>query len=139
MVAFIRGGEPFLSQGQIYVKLLPNGESRQLTNTEERKYGPVFTPDGSRVAYTRVSSSNLGSWDTWTVPVLGGEPTRLLPNASGLTRISEQRVLFSEIKSGLHMGIVSAQENRADQRAIYLPEHERGMAHYLTGRLYEKS
>src|SRR5207244_9969052 len=67
MVTFIRGGESFLSRGQIYVKLLPNGESRQLTNVLERKYGPVFTPDGSRVAYTMVSPSGLGSWDTWTV------------------------------------------------------------------------
>ena len=27
MVAFIRGGDYFLSRGQIYAKLLPNGES----------------------------------------------------------------------------------------------------------------
>ena len=32
MVTFIRGGEFFLSRGQIYVKLLPNGESVRLTN-----------------------------------------------------------------------------------------------------------
>ena len=32
MVTFIRGGEFFFSAGQIYVKLLPNGESVRLTN-----------------------------------------------------------------------------------------------------------
>ena len=52
MVTFIRGGEFFYSSGQIYVKLLPNGESMQLTNDAVAKYGPVFTPDGSRIAYT---------------------------------------------------------------------------------------
>jgi serine/threonine protein kinase len=130
MVTFIRGGDPFLSQGQIYVKLLPNGDSRRLTSGADRKYAPVFAPDGSRIAYSTVLPSGRGSWDTWTVPVLGGEPTRLLPNASGLTWISEQRVLFSEITSGLHMGIVSALENRADTRTVYLPEHERAMAHF---------
>jgi len=130
MVTFIRGGDAFLSRGQIYVKLLPNGDSRQLTNVPERKYGPVFTPDGSRVAYTMLKASTGGAWDTWTVPVLGGESTRLLPNASGLTWMSDHRVLFSEIKSGLHMGIVSAEENRGDEREIYFPTHERAMAHY---------
>jgi Tol biopolymer transport system component len=40
-------------------------------------------------------------------------------------------MLFSEIKgSGLHMGIVTANANRADKREIYFPEHERAMAHY---------
>jgi len=136
MVTFIRGGEFFLSQdGQIYVKLLPNGESVRLTNDAGRKYGPVFTPDGSRIAYTKITGS-LGSpsysWDTWTVPVLGGQPTLLLPNASGLTWITDQRVLFSEIMTGttLHMGIVAATEGRAESREIYFPPHQSAMAHY---------
>jgi Tol biopolymer transport system component len=128
MVTFIRGGDSFLSRsGQIYVKLLPNGESVPLTNSTRPKYGPVFTPDGSRIAYTQVTS---GSWDTWTVPVLGGQPTRFLPNASGLTWIADHLVLFSEIKTGLHMGIVSATEARADSRDIYIQPNEHAMAHY---------
>ena len=132
MVTFIRGGESFLSNGQIYVKLLPNGESVRLTNKQGAKYGPVFTPDGSRIAYTalRTLGESL-SWDTWTVPVLGGEPRRLLPNASGLTWMTDGRLLFAEIKGGeLHMGIVTATESRADSREIYFPTHERAMAHY---------
>ena len=127
MVTFKRGGTSFLSPGQIFVKLLPNGESVQLTTSAGRKYGPVFTPDGSRVAYTQVDS---GKWDTWTVPVLGGQPVRLLPNASGLTWIADHRVLFSEIKTGLHMGIVTATDNRADVREIYIQPDEHAMAHY---------
>jgi dipeptidyl aminopeptidase/acylaminoacyl peptidase len=55
----------------------------------------------------------------------------LLPNASGLTWISDQNVLFAEIKgSSLHMGIVTASETRAQSRDIYLPGHESAMAHY---------
>ena len=129
MVTFIRGGEFFFSSGQIYVKLLPNGESVRLTNDAGRKFGPVFSPDGSRIAYTKVTP---GSWDTWTVPVLGGQPARLLPNASGLTWITDSRVLFSEIMAGtvFHMGIVTATEGRAESREIYFPPHESGMAHY---------
>ena len=127
MVTFKRGEDSFLSSGQIYVKLLPNGESVQLTTDAGRRYGPVFTPDGSRIAYTQVTA---GSWDTWTVPVLGGQPTRFLPNASGLTWIADHRVLFSEIKTGLHMGIVTATEGRAESREIYIQPDEHAMAHY---------
>jgi Tol biopolymer transport system component len=128
MVTFIRGGESFLSSGQIYVKLLPNGESVRLTNDAGEKYGPVFTPDGSRVAYTNLS---WNGFDTWTVPVLGGSPVRLLPNAAGLTWITDQRVLFSEIMGGaIHMGIVTATVSRAESQEIYFPAAERGMAHY---------
>jgi hypothetical protein len=38
MLTFIRGGEFFWSTGQIYVKLLPNGESVPLTNDAGRKF-----------------------------------------------------------------------------------------------------
>ena len=81
MLTFIRGGEGFLSQGQVHVKLLPNGESVPLTTNRNLKYAPVFTPDGARVAYTELTPAG-DSWDTWTVPVLGGPPRMLLPNAS---------------------------------------------------------
>ncbi|HZQ55737.1 MAG TPA: protein kinase [Bryobacteraceae bacterium] len=130
MVTFIRGGQFFQSRGQIYVKLLPDGEAKQLTNEPDLKYAPVFTPDGSRIAYTLLKPG--GSWDTWTVPVLGGQSTLLLPNASGLTWLSNKQVLFSEIKkgTGTHMGIVTSAEDRSDERPIYFPAHRRGMAHY---------
>ena len=127
MVVFKRGEDSFLSSGDIYVKLLPNGEAVKLTTEPARRFGPVFTPDGSRIAYTQVTA---GSWDTWTVPVLGGQPTRFLPNASGLTWIADHRVLFSEIKTGLHMGIVTATEGRTESREIYLQPDEHAMAHY---------
>jgi Tol biopolymer transport system component/predicted Ser/Thr protein kinase len=132
MVAFFRGGEYFMGSGQIYVKLLPDGESKQLTFDSSLKYDPVFTPDSSRVAYTGRFPNKERTWNTWTVPVLGGEPTRLMVNAAGLSWIGPDRVLFSEIMAGtaLHMGIVTAKENRAEERSIYFPEHERAMAHY---------
>ena len=127
MLAFKRGDEsPFLGTGQIWVRL-SNGESVQLTTEVGRKFAPVFSRDGTRVAYTNVLS---GAWDTWTVPVQGGQPMRLLPNASGLRWIGNHEVLFSEIKSGLHMGIVTATESRAAWREIYIQPEEHAMAHY---------
>jgi Tol biopolymer transport system component/DNA-binding winged helix-turn-helix (wHTH) protein len=131
MVAFIRGGTAFLGRGQIYVKLLPAGEPIRLTNETRQIFAPTFTPDGTRVAYSVVEAASNGvAWETWTVPVSGGEATRLLPNASGLTWIGDRTVLFSELKTGLHMGIVTATEDRAGRREIYFPAHERAMAHF---------
>ena len=130
MVTFLRGGGLFPTSGQIYVKLLPNGDSVELTKGAATRFGPVFTPDGTRIAYTEVEAGASGvSWDTWTVPVLGGQPSRLLPNASGLSWLDDQHVLFSEIMSGLHMGIVTSTQGRSQERQIYFPDHERAMAH----------
>jgi serine/threonine protein kinase len=133
MVTFIRTSSTaqFPRLGDVYVKLLPSGESVRLTNSIQARYAPTFTPDGSRVAFTQISPSAPPSWDTWTVPIGGGEPTRMLPNASGLGWIDAQHVLFSQIMgNGIHMGIVTSTTGRADEHEIYYPGHERAMAHY---------
>jgi serine/threonine protein kinase len=132
MVTFVRSDTTFPWRGDVYVKLLSGGDAVRLTNGVAPRYAPVFTPDGSRIAYTQLSRTpGRTSWDIWTVPIGGGEPTRMLPNAAGLVWIDSQHVLFSEIKgSGLHMGIVTAMISRSGQREIYFPEHERAMAHY---------
>jgi Tol biopolymer transport system component/tRNA A-37 threonylcarbamoyl transferase component Bud32 len=125
MLTFIRGPSSFTTAGQIYVKMLPSGEPVQLTHDDRHKMSPVFSPDGSRIAY-----SVAPHWDTWVVPVLGGEPRLWLPNASGLGWIGKSKLLFSEIKDGnLHMALVTADESRAASRDLYVPPHERGMVH----------
>ncbi len=124
MLAFIRGGDTFITPGQVYVELLPDGEPVQLTRDGTPKMSPVFSPDGSRIVY-----STAFPWDTWVVPVLGGAPHRMLANASGLRWIDQDHILFSEIKSGVHMAIVTAQQSRAGQRDVYVPRQQRGMAH----------
>jgi eukaryotic-like serine/threonine-protein kinase len=127
MVTFIRGPQTFWGPGQIYVKALPDGEPVQLTADSSDKMSPAFAPDGARIAYTTVSSQF--GWDTWAVPVVGGEPRRWLDNASGLVWGGPRDVLFSEMKKGTHMGIVASDESRSDQHGVYLPANERAMAH----------
>src|SRR5512144_294643 len=126
MVTFIRSVDTFISPGEIYVKQLPDGEPVQLTDDGFGKMSPVFSPDGSRIAYTR----EPWPWDMWIVPVLAGKPRLWLPNASGLTWIDRDRILFSEVKKGFHMALVTATESRADQRDVYVPaDRIGGMAH----------
>ena len=130
LLAFIEGGDPFLSPGQIWLRLLPDGDPVQLTHTSGLIFAPTFTPDGTHVAYSAVDQGAGGTWNTWIVPITGGQPTQLLPNASALTFIGPHTVMYSEFKTGLHLGIVTSRDDRSQHREIYLPSHERAMAHY---------
>jgi len=127
VLAFIRGSGAFLSADQIYVRILPDGETRRLTDDGRLKYGPVFSPDGSEIAYTVLDPF---SFTTYVVPVLGGDSRLLLSNAAGLSWLDQNRLLFSEIRTGIHLGVVSASPTRSGMHDIYFPAHERGMAHY---------
>lgn len=135
MLAFVRGESTVGGPGQIYVKLLPDGEPLQLTH-----YGPNatisrprFSLDGARIAYGIMENWVL---DTWVVPVLGGQPRLFLANSMGLTWIETEagqpRVMYSELTGkGAQMGIFTSTESRAQQRTIYMPRAEdAGMAHF---------
>jgi len=126
MLSFIRGNESFISLGEIYVKFLPDGQPVQLTHDGTHKLSPAFSPDGSVIAY-----SGVDPWNTFEVSVLGGEPRLKLPNASSLTWIEGgKRLLYSEIKEGLHMAVVTSDEGRGNSRDVYVPAGDRSMAHH---------
>jgi Tol biopolymer transport system component len=125
ILAFVRSDDTFLGPGEIYAKLLPDGEPVQLTHDGLMKMSPQFSPDGSRIAYT----VGPNTWDTWVVPVMGGQPRVMLPNAAAVTWVDARHVLFSEIKTGVHMALATSSESRTESRDIYLPPRERGMAH----------
>ena len=44
------------SRGQIYVKILPQGEPVQLTRDPSTQEQPVFSPDGARIIYTSLAT-----------------------------------------------------------------------------------
>jgi eukaryotic-like serine/threonine-protein kinase len=126
MLAFIRGSNSFFGPGQIYVKFLPDGDPVQLTHDSKAKLSPAFSPDGSRIAY-----GTGPPFDMWEVPVIGGEPHIMLPNATSLTWIDRgRRLLFSEIKEGLHMVVVTTDLGRGQRREVYVPSGDRSMAHH---------
>jgi serine/threonine protein kinase/Tol biopolymer transport system component len=128
MLAFIRGSATLQSEGQLYLKLLPDGQALPITNDAREKMAPVFSPDGTRVAYSVNSKDD--PWATWLVPTLRGEPRPWLHNASGLTWVGPHQLLFSEIKRGVHMAIVTANDSRTDSRDVYVPADELGRAHH---------
>ncbi len=126
MLSFIRGSNSFMGPGQVYVKLLPGGEPVQLTNDGTSKLSPSFSPDNSSIAY-----STMDPWNTLEVPVLGGSQHMLLPNSSSLTWIDGgKRLLFSELREGAHMVVVTTDESRGNSRDVYVPAGKRSMAHH---------
>jgi serine/threonine protein kinase/Tol biopolymer transport system component len=125
-LAFIRGDDSFLGGGELYVKLLPTGEPVQLTHDAIGKFAPSFSPDNARIAYSTVQP-----WDTWEVGLLGGEPHILLPNSSSVSWIDGgKRLLFSEMKEGMHMSLATADDDRGNSRDVYVPSDRRSMAHH---------
>lgn len=131
MLAFYRSSNPFLTPDQIWVKLLPNGEPVQVTHDPRDKYDIAFSPDGARIAYTAFHEGDTQfPFDTASVSSLGGESQLMLPNAAGLSWLDDHHLLFSQIKAGVHMGIVTAEPDRSQLREIYFPAQDRGMAHY---------
>jgi Tol biopolymer transport system component len=136
MLAFIRGESTFSGPGQIYVKLLPDGDPVQLTKDQRIKRSVKFSADGARLAYSTVDDRGV-ILDTWVVPILGGQPRLFLTNAEGLTWIPQGNhvaggpplVLFAAMTGrGIQKAIVSSTESRTAHRTVYLPP-ESGMAH----------
>lgn len=132
LVAFIRGSGDFggtASPGQIWLKSLPDGEPVRLTNTALRKQTIGFSPDGSKLYFTQVEAGF--AWNTYELQLLGGQEAKLfMPNATGLSWISNNRVLFSTIGTGIHMKLATTNASRTEQRDIYVPRDEnQGMVH----------
>jgi len=132
MVAFIRGAGDFASsanRGQLWSKALPDGEPVQLTRTPQRKHTPAFSLDGTRVYFTQIQTSF--AWNTYEIPLLGAaDPKLFMANATGLSWVAKDRVMYSAIKNGIHMALLTSNLSRSDERDIYVPaDHLQGMIH----------
>jgi len=126
ILTFIRGQSTFFGPGQIEAKVLPSGDAVELTHDGQLKMSPQFSADGSTIAYTVFSGNH---WDTWSVPLLGGEPKKVISNGEGLTWIGPDQLLFSQIITGSHMSLITSGQGGDPRRDVYVPPRDRGMAH----------
>src|SRR5262245_40745773 len=123
MLTFLRGPRTVNTPGDVYVMMLPNGPTLQLTHdAAQEKQDPVFSHDGATIAFTK-------PYETWTVPVSGGQAQLWLPNASGLRWIDSKTLIFSEMLRTPHMRIPTSDVSRTQPPAVYVPEDGPGMAH----------
>src|SRR5262249_52791592 len=126
MLAFLRGPRTLITTGDVYVMVLPKGPTLQLTHDEsQEKADPVFSTDGSTVAYT-------AQFQTWTVPVAGGKPQPWLPNAASLHWVDANMLLFSTLAGSgpvRGMAIATSDASRTRERFVYTPAGPTAMAH----------
>lgn len=132
LVAFLRGPGGFgnsANAGQVWLKSLPDGQPFQLTKTILRKQTINFSQDGGRLYYTQIEGPF--AWNTYELPLLGGqEPKLFMANATGLSWIGSDRVMFSTIRTGIHMMLSTSNPSRSDERDIYIPpDPMQGMVH----------
>jgi eukaryotic-like serine/threonine-protein kinase len=135
VVAFIRGPGRYggsVTYGQIWFKTLPDGDPIELTKQSNSKFGKTtlaFSADSNKIYFTQVEGRFL--WNTYEVSLFGGEPPRLfMANATGLTWIDKDHLLFSEMKEGIHMSLATSNLSRTEKRDVYIPpDPVNGMVH----------
>jgi tricorn protease len=76
-IAFAYGGE-------LWIVSRNGGQAHRLVTGSDRLSGPIFSPDGSMVAYTGVFNRNT---DVYVAPATGGEPRRLTYNPAPDTAV----------------------------------------------------
>lgn len=64
----------FTYRGDIFTVPVGGGEARQLSSDPAYDTAPVWSPDGSRIAF---ASDRMGSTDIYVVAAGGGTPVRL--------------------------------------------------------------
>src|SRR5262249_29877398 len=95
-VAFCWEGEGKASESgaavkHIWVKLVSGMESRQLTSARESDWTPSWSPDGSRIAFTRFSSAaalGTSAGAVYLVSAIGGSERRLGNFPAGFSQLS---------------------------------------------------
>jgi Tol biopolymer transport system component len=78
------------------------GNIKQLTKGDEVDWFPRFSPDGGRILFTRSQkgwvserdANSDGKWDLYTLPADGGDPTKIVDNASWGTWVDGETILF---------------------------------------------
>lgn len=74
----------FAYGGDIWIVSRAGGQAHRLVAGDDRLSGPIFSADGSMIAYTGIFDGNT---DVYAVPATGGEPTRLTYHPSPDTAV----------------------------------------------------
>ncbi len=106
----------FAYGGEIWITSRDGGEARRLVSGTNRLDGPIFSPDGSMVAYT---GNYDGNEDVYVVPATGGQPHRL-------TYHPGQDVALGWTPDGKRVAFRSSRKSYADPSQLYTVPVEGG-------------
>ena len=120
--------DTFAGPGDIYVKLLPDGEPVQLTHDGSRSLPRCFRrtvrPSPIRPAPRGARTRGRSRCSAVATPLTG---QRVGADVVGK---GDRRVMFSEVEQGLYMKVATSSEGRAEERDVYRPPATGiGMAH----------
>lgn len=85
----------FSYKGDVFTVPASGGQARQLTSNAAYDSYPIWSPDGSKIAF---ASSREGSLDIYVMNKFGGEPKRLTTRSTNETPIAwrdNEHILFS--------------------------------------------
>ena len=85
----------FSYKGDVFTIPTSGGQARQLTSNAAYDSYPIWSPDGSKIAF---ASSREGSLDIYVMSKFGGEPKRLTTRSTNETPIAwrdNEHILFS--------------------------------------------
>lgn len=102
----------FTYKGDIYTVPFAGGQARQLTSSDAYDTKPLFSPDGTKIAF---NSDREGSMDIYVMPATGGTPERVTTHSgreSLMAWADNDTLLFSQ---SLTPSAVAAQAAFASQ------------------------
>lgn len=88
----------FTYKGDIFTVPVAGGQARQITSNAAYDFRPVWSPDGSRIAF---ASYRMGSADVFIVSKDGGEPVRLTTHSA-----KEVPVVFKDDSTVLYSAYI---------------------------------
>ncbi|KAB8142282.1 hypothetical protein F8S13_14950 [Chloroflexia bacterium SDU3-3] len=110
-----------LATSALWVMGLDGGDPEQLAAPGRTCADPAFSPDGKRVAFAATDSATTPlRWGVFTVPVAGGEPTRLGSPSDEWSRFAPQwldadRLVYAaqaeDTRSTLFLGAKGAEQD----------------------------
>jgi len=72
----------FSAAGHLYIKDMPNGTPKRLTNANELEYEPSFSPDGKKIVYVSWADDKFGAVNEYDLSI------------NSITTLSQQKGIF---------------------------------------------
>ncbi|MEJ2207142.1 MAG: amidohydrolase family protein [Gemmatimonadota bacterium] len=134
----------FTAFDRLWVKELPDGEARRLTDADVGEFHPAWSPDGQWISYVTWDDTDGGQ--VMKVPVTGGAPTQLTGTAALYynvawspdgDRVVASRGAARELKeaSGLFFGPIGGEfvwvPAAGGEATVISPTGSRDVAHFV--------